>query len=86
MPLPRVCDVIPRRVKDATGFRGDAIVSYLVDYTSQNTYSDGTGLSALHHYGSGNRNKVADKLSKEAVELNWGAWHITEHIGAQVYR
>ena len=41
-------------------------------------------ISVAHIYRS--QNKVADKLSKEASELIWGTWHITEQIGEQVYR
>ena len=41
-------------------------------------------ISMAHIYRT--RNKVADKLSKEAAKLNWGTWHITERIGEQVFR
>lgn len=41
-------------------------------------------ISVAHIYRS--RNQVVDKLSKEASELIWDTWHITEQIGEQVYR
>ena len=41
-------------------------------------------ITVTHIYRS--RNKVADQLSKEATELIWGTWHITEHTEGQIYR
>ena len=40
---------------------------------------------SVHHIYKA-RNKVADKLSKEASELIWGTWHITEFNGSQIFR
>ena len=41
-------------------------------------------ISVVHIYSS--RNKVAGQLSKEATELTWGTWQITEQTGEHVYR
>ena len=41
-------------------------------------------ISVTHIYRS--RNNMADILSKEVAELDWGTWHFTEHLGEQVYR